>query len=65
MFLSPPSFSCSSFYLFPAIKVREGEVSPILCLANNRAKEVGLAAWLQCWLSILGVAGSSPGHDNF
>ena len=27
-------------------------------------KQVGLAAWLECWLSHPGVAGSSPGHDN-
>ena len=28
------------------------------------AKQVGVAAWLECWLSHLGVAGSSPGRDN-
>ena len=27
-------------------------------------KQVGVAAWLECWLSHLGVAGSSPGRDN-
>ena len=27
-------------------------------------KQVGVAAWLQCWLSHLGLAGLSPGHDN-
>ena len=27
-------------------------------------KQVGTAAWLECRLSHLGVAGSSPGHDN-
>ena len=27
-------------------------------------KQVGVAAWLECWLSHLGVAGLSPGHDN-
>ena len=27
-------------------------------------KQVGGAAWLECWLSHLGVAGSSPGRDN-
>ena len=37
---------------------------------NHRAslvslpKQVGVAAWLECWLSHLGVAGSSPGCDN-
>ena len=27
-------------------------------------KQVGLAVWLESWLSHLGVAGLSPGHDN-
>ena len=27
-------------------------------------KQVGVAAWLECWLSHLGVAGLSPGRDN-
>ena len=26
--------------------------------------QVGVAVWLECWLSHLGVAGLSPGHDN-
>ena len=29
-----------------------------------RARQVGLAAWLERRLSHLGVAGSSPGHDD-
>ena len=27
-------------------------------------KQFRVAAWLECWLSHLGVVGSSPGHDN-
>ena len=30
--------------------------------ATSGCKQVGVAAWLECWLSHLGVAGSSPGH---
>ena len=33
-------------------------------LASRSHKQVGVAAWLECWLSPLGVAGSSPGRDN-
>ena len=33
-------------------------------LASWIQKQVGVAAWLECWLSHLGVAGSSPGRDN-
>ena len=36
-------------------------VTPI---ASHCVKQVGVAAWLKCWLSHLGVAGSSPGHEN-
>ena len=32
--------------------------------ATTPSKQVGVAAWLECWLSHLGVAGSSPGRDN-
>ena len=31
---------------------------------KSGARQVGVAAWLECWLSHLGVAGSSPGRDN-
>ena len=27
-------------------------------------KQVGLAAWLECWIFYLGVAGLNPSHDN-
>ena len=33
-------------------------------LATYMAKQVGVAVWLECWLSHLGVAGLTPGHDN-
>ena len=33
-------------------------------LVMDRLKQVGVAAWLECWLSHMGVAGSSPGRDN-
>ena len=32
--------------------------------ASATYKQAGVAAWLECWISHLGVAGSSPGHDN-
>ena len=32
--------------------------------ASSIAKQVGVAAWLECWISHLGVAGLSPGRDN-
>ena len=35
-----------------------------LSIASRNWKQVGVAAWLECWLSHLGVAGSSPGRDN-
>ena len=35
-----------------------------LLLASHARKQVGVAAWLECWLSHLGVAGLSPGRDN-
>ena len=34
-----------------------------LAIASS-LKQVGVAAWLECWLSHLWVAGSSPGRDN-
>ena len=32
--------------------------------AASAVKQVGVAVCLECWLFHLGVAGSSPGHDN-
>ena len=33
-------------------------------LVKKGFEQVGVAAWLECWLSHLGVAGLSPGRDN-
>ena len=39
-------------------------VVAVVVTASLTSKQVGVAAWLECWLSHLGVAGSSPGRDN-
>ena len=31
-------------------------------VTSSLGRQVRLAAWLECWLSHLGVAGSSPGQ---
>ena len=33
-------------------------------VASYSQKQVGVAAWLESWLTHLGVVGSSPGRDN-
>ena len=47
----------------PAVTMEEAVHLSDLAREEN-LKQVGVAAWLECWLSHLGVAGSSPGHDN-
>ena len=42
-------------------KLKAFECVYLLLLASM---QVGVAAWLECWLSHLGVAGLSPGRDN-
>ena len=43
---------------------RKGLSFKLFRLSYFYPQQVGVAAWLECWLSHLGVAGSSPGRDN-
>ena len=46
------------------LPIQRNPISEYNIAINTYTKQVGLAALLECWLSHLGVAGSSPGHDN-
>ena len=37
---------------------------PAIASCVQLSRPSGVAAWLEGWLSHLGVASSSPGHDN-